>query len=92
MSWSVNAVGRPAAVKTALVQQFENAKKSTANVPHELASVGLIEQIVNDQLDFLADVPNVAVNVAANGSAYKSGQNGSSSVRVSVEPLHGWVG
>lgn len=94
MSWSVSSIGKPAAVKAALAAQFESAKKSTANVPHEQESVGLVEQIVNGQLDFLTDIPNVAVRVDANGSAYKSTVppvSGSTSIKVEVTPLYGWV-
>lgn len=96
MSWSVSATGTPAGVKVYLVKQFENARKSTESIPHEHASVGLVEKIVNDQLDFLADISNAIVTVNANGSAYKQassdGPRGSSSIYVSVSPVHGWVG
>lgn len=94
MSWSVNAVGRPAAVKAALATQFENAKKNTASVPHEQASVGLIAQLVSNELDFLTDVPGMAVRVEASGHAYKSGSpptSASTSVKVDLQPLYGWV-
>lgn len=92
MSWSVHAVGKPAAVKIALVQQFAAAKQSTAGIRHENVSVDYVEQIVNDQLDFLVDIPNMAVTVAASGSAYKSGSGvGSSQISVKVDPIYGWV-
>lgn len=95
MSWSVGSVGKPAAVKAALAAQFDRAKQSTAGIPHECESVGLIEQIVNGQLDFLTDLPGVAVTVAASGSAYKSlsatPPTGNSSVSLSVTPIYGFA-
>lgn len=96
MSWTIGAIGKPAAVKAALKKQFESARQGTANVPHEQASVDSIEQIVNGQLDYLVDVPGTAVKVAANGSAYKSmhgdaALSGHSSVTLTVEPVYGYV-
>lgn len=94
MSWSVSCVGKPAAVKAALVAQFENARKGTASVPHEQQSVAFVEQLVNDQLDFLTAIPKMAVRVEAGGSAYKSAGppvSGSTSLKVDVQPLYGWV-
>lgn len=91
MSWSVACMGKPLAVKAALEEQFANAKKNTASVPHEQEAVALIERIVNAQLDFLADLTKVAVKVEARGSAYKSGATGSSSVTLDLQPIYGWV-
>lgn len=94
MSWSVTSFGKPAAVKTALAKQFESAKISTKNIPHEAESVVSIEKIVNDQLDFLANLKNPGVvKVDANGSAYLStdGTVGNTQVSVSVMPMNGFV-
>jgi len=92
MSWSVTSIGKVAAVKAALAPQFEASKKNTANIPHESQTVGLVENIVNLQLDFLADIPGAAVKVTANGSVYKSGSppmSGNSNVSLTVEMLYG---
>ncbi len=106
MSWSVSAVGKPAAVKAALVASFEQAKRNTANMPHEQAGVNAAEAAVNAELDFLATINNpgpVAVKVEASGHAYytdvnepvgdavKTKRSGSSSFSVKVEPLYGFV-
>lgn len=91
MSWSVNAMGRLAAVRAALATQFTNAKSSTAHIPHEQRSVGLVEEIVNDQLDFLAGTPTKVVRVEASGSAYKSTDSGYSQVKLLVEPVSGFI-
>ena len=70
MSWSVNAVGKPVAVKASLAKQFASAKDATKYIPEEQASVVGIESAVNAQLDLMASaaVQN-AVSVTANGSA-----------------------
>lgn len=92
MSWSVGAVGKAAAVKAALVPQFASAKESTKAIPHEQRSVGLVEQLVNDQLDFLAamEVPQ-AVEVSAAGSAWTDKARGYSQVEVKVKNIPGFV-
>lgn len=98
MSWSVMAVGKPAAVKAKLAEAFASAKTSTANIPHECESVSLVEQIVNGQLDFLAGLTKgqPAVQVTANGSAYSTTDaaglvQGGSQVTLDVKPLFGFV-
>ena len=93
MSWSVAAVGKPAAVKQSLEKQFAQAKESTKHVPHEQESVGHVESIVNGQLDFLAARTNAsAVAVSASGSAYTNlDGSGSSQLEVKVSPLYGFV-
>jgi len=93
MSWSVSAVGKPAAVKASLAKQFESAKQSTKSVPHEQESVGSIESVVNGQLDFMAarKEPS-AVQVSASGSAWSDANGaGSTQVEMKVMPLHGFV-
>lgn len=93
MSWSVSAIGKAAAVKAALSKQFESAKLSTKNMPHENASVVAAETIVNGELDFLAARTNPpAVTVSAGGSAYLSSDGtGSTTVKLEVTPMHGFV-
>jgi hypothetical protein len=93
MSWSVGAVGKPRAVKVALAAQFRSAKESTKHIPHEHASVGQIEGVVNGQLDFLAALKNpIAVQVSANGSAYTSSDGtGNTNVEMKVQPIHGFI-
>lgn len=102
MSWSVNAIGKPAAVKAALAASFEQAKKNCASVPHEADAVGIAEQLVNNQLDFLATInnPPTAVKVEASGSAYFSDnaqadttvkRSGASNVKVEVQPVYGFI-
>lgn len=93
MSWSAGAVGRVAAVKAALAKQFTNAKASTAGIPHEQKSVELIEQVVNDQLDFLAgSMPVGAVRVEASGSAWSNMTGGyNNQVKLLVETVAGFI-
>ena len=93
MSWSVSAVGKPAAVKASLAKQFESAKQSTKQMPHENAAVGNVEAIVNGELDFLGQCANAsAVTVSASGSAYRSTDgSGSTQVKLEVSPIYGFV-
>ena len=93
MSWSVSAVGKPAAVKVALAKQFEHAKSGTRHIPHEHESVGQVEAIVNGQLDFLAARTSpMAVQVSGSGSASQASDGGGSTeVRLEVKPLYGFV-
>ena len=93
MSWSVVVVGKPAAVKAAATEQF-NTLQQTLTVEHELRTVALAQQIVENELDFLATIePTVAVRVDCHGSAWKpaSGPGGSSSVSILVDPNHNFV-
>lgn len=97
MSWSVFAVGKAVAVKDALAKQFANAKNGAAHVPHEAASVALIEQVVNGQLDFLAEATHTTVvEVKAGGSAWgtedSSGKKGrSTATNMEVKVIPGFV-
>jgi hypothetical protein len=93
MSWSVSAIGKPAAVKAALVQQFESARNATKHFQHEQDSVRHCESIINGELDFLAARTNpVAVRVEASGSAYSNADGvGSTQVKLEVTPLYGFV-
>lgn len=93
MSWSVAATGKAEAVKRSLAVQFDNAKKSTVNIPHEHDSVIAIEKIVNDQLDFLIAMSTPkAIVVNAAGSAWKgTGPDGSTQVKLEVTPIYNFV-
>ena len=104
MSWSVSAIGKPAAVKAVLGPAFENAKKNTANMPHKQAGVNAAEAAVNAALDFLASINSpgpVVVRVEAGGHAYYTDtpatetepatRTGSSSFNLKIEPLYGFV-
>lgn len=101
MSWSVKAVGRIAAVRESLEKQFEQARAGAQHVPHEAASVGMIEGVVNGQLDFLAESTRpLAVRVEASGSAWSSAvteqgiehRNRSTQTKVLVELIDGFLG
>ena len=93
MSWSVNAFGKPAAVKASLAKQFQSAKLSTKSIPHENEAVIAIEKIVNAELDFLAARTNPGVvTVGGSGSAYMSSDgSGSSQMTFSVMPNYGFL-
>lgn len=90
MSWSVSAIGKPFAVKAALAVQFAVAKSSTQHIAQECDAVAAIEAAVNSQLDFLADVPEIAVHVRANGSVHKHGTSGSANCSLTFETIHGF--
>lgn len=101
MSWSVRAVGRIAAVKESLEKQFAQAQAGTQHVPHEAASVKMIEEVVNGQLGFLAESTRpLAVRVEASGSAWSSTameqgiehRNRSTQTKVLVELIDGFLG
>lgn len=94
MSWSVSAIGKPTAVKNALVKQFEQAKSQTSHIPAETESVTLIEQLVNKQLDFLAAASAGAVKVVCSGSCSPGNPPawpGSTQVKAEVETIYGFV-
>lgn len=96
MSWSVSSIGKPSAVKALLAEQFSAAKLGTAQIPLEQAAVAAIEVAVNSQLDFLADVPGVAVHVQASGSVCKDGATtpvwGSAACNLKFETFSGFAG
>lgn len=93
MSWSVSSIGKASAVKADLVMKFENAKNNTKGIPAESEAVGIAEQLVNNQLDFLTSVNGGAVRVEASGSASTGGTNysGSAQIKVEVQSIHGFV-
>jgi hypothetical protein len=94
MSWSLSGVGKPAALKAKLQPQFEQAKKNVAHVEHEVKAVELAEQLVNGELDFLAEqAAPTPVTVSAGGSA-SNGNHAyprTSQVTVSVQPIYGFA-
>lgn len=72
MSWSVSANGTPGNAKDELKPQFERAKAATGHIPMEQETVGVIEDLVNSQLDSLSqDETPLTVTVSAYGSAYR---------------------
>lgn len=94
MSWSLSGAGKPAALKAKLESQFAQAKKNVAHVEHEVKAVELAEQIVNGELDFLADQATpTAVTVTAGGSVSNGSETypRSSQINVSVQPIYGFV-
>jgi hypothetical protein len=93
MSWSVSALGKPAAVKGVLAKAFESAKQSTANYEHERLSVEAAETLVNRELDHAVTEGVKAVTVSASGSAHKASGSwpGSNQVRIIVEPIFGFI-
>lgn len=101
MSWSINAIGKPAALKISLVKEFASRKESCKNVPHEVEAICIAEQLVNNQLDFMTSLaaPGVA-KVDACGSAYVSdssvtgepaNRTGYTSVKVDVQQISTFV-
>lgn len=102
MSWSISAIGKPAALKAALVKEFASRKESCKNVPHKVEAIGIAEQLVNNQLDFMAGLTNPGIaKVEASGSAYVSdtpqtettaaNRTGYSNVRVDVQQMSTFV-
>ena len=71
MSWSVYAIGKPAAVKEYLKEQFAQLKPGLAKFPHEHAAAALSEEIIDGQLNYLIERGiTVVVKVAANSHAW----------------------
>lgn len=70
MSWSVQALGKPMAVKVALATQFTSALSSTLHMKAEHEAVQSIERAIDVQLDFLVEHnPDALVRISASGSA-----------------------
>ena len=87
MSWSVAAIGKPAAVRAAIADQF--AKGGKCAEPEEtvrLEAAAMMDAALAGQTD-----PAKAVKVSASGSMSQSGTTISNSLSVSVEPLYGFV-
>jgi hypothetical protein len=97
MSWSVGALGKPAAVKKALEGQFTSAKATTASIPEEQEGVIRIEQAVNAQLDFAIANEVGAIKVEASGSFCKGSKSelrsypGSCQTKLDVQSLYNFV-
>lgn len=92
MSWSVSALGRPAAVKSSLAKQFESAKLSTASIPEENLGVVSIEALVNAQLDFALTNKVGAIKVEASGSFCRgSSYSGSCQTKLDIQSLYNFV-
>jgi hypothetical protein len=96
MSWSVSAIGKPAAVKAAINQQFEQCLPQLAKneaLKHEHASAALAQESIEAQLNFLIDnqIP-CAVRVEANGSAwFTPPSHGYTNHNMKVELVAGFV-
>jgi len=94
MSWSVYAVGRPAAVKAKIKEEFARIKPNLVNMPHEHASAALTEEILDTQLNFFIENGiTIAVKIEASGHAWKTeGQPfGDSNQRLIFETIPGFV-
>lgn len=73
MSWSVQAAGKPGAVKATLERQFAAAKAGLVNNPAELKACEAAEASVNATLSYLEEATvATGVSVMANGSAWGS--------------------
>jgi len=87
MSWSVSGIGKAAAVRKAIAQQFANGGKCVE--PEETirqTAASLIDKALEGQSDA------IAVRVIANGSqSMSSGVVNNNSCSISVEPLYGFV-
>jgi hypothetical protein len=95
MSWSVCAVGKPAAVKAAIKEQFASCLPQLAKneaLKHEHASAALAEESIEAQLNFLIESETpIAVRVEAGGSAYVSGAYRGTNHNLKVELIGGFV-
>jgi hypothetical protein len=89
MSWSVDAVGTPEAVRAKLVEKFTQAKRNVHSNVHEAKTVELAEQLVNAELDYCHEQGCAAVTVSAGGScSAKSGTwAGQSQLSIKVSPI-----
>lgn len=90
MSWSVSAIGKSGAVKTAMAQQFKNGSKCLE--PEErirLAAANLID------LGLDAQDPSSAVKVEASGSQtfkdYAAKTGVSNTVTISIQPQGAFI-
>lgn len=97
MSWSVSALGKPAAVKKYLAAQFESAKRATAGIPEENLGVASVEALVNAQLDFAVANLVGAVKVEASGSFCRGSKSelaswpGSCQTKLDIQSMFGFV-
>ncbi len=82
MSWSVSAIGKPAAVAKKLAEDFS---RITYLGPEEKAIKDAIAGVVEKTL--AATAPNTAVEVEASGSF----SGGLQSARMDIRPKYGFV-
>ena len=90
MSWSVSAIGKPAAVATKLA---EDLKRITCMEPEETIK-NTVASAIASALD--AFPPNSAVRVDASGSqscpdSSKAPKEVSNQLSVKIEPIYGFV-
>jgi hypothetical protein len=93
MSWSVNAVGEPSAVKAKMAAAFEQAKRNVQHNEHESKTVAWAEQIVLAELDFCYAQGCPAVTITAGGSCSMAAGTwpGQSQVSIKVDPISGFL-
>lgn len=89
MSWSVNAIGKPAAVAAKLAKDFANIKciEPEESIKNQVAATIAVALSVYP--------PTVVVNVAANGSQFTPDSTKPSELQntltVKLEPMYGFV-
>ena len=77
MRWSIQASDVPIALKPQLAVQFDVAKKAAVSMSHDSMSIGLVELLINNHLDFLIGLgSNQIVQIYVNGHTWKSGTSG----------------
>lgn len=90
MSWSVAGIGRAAAVRKAIADQFTSSTKCSE--PEETVRLAAASTI---DAALAAQDPAMPVKVMAGGSqGFKDWQNKtgpSNSLSISIEPMHGFV-
>ena len=97
MSFSVEAIGRPAAVKAEIRRQFVPVKANLKeSYPHEHATACLSEEIFENQLNFLSEhTGDKAVRVRVSGHAWRSdgtiNSDADTSVPLTIETLPNFV-
>ena len=105
MSWSIGAIGEPAAAKVALTNQITAAIRGIGNTlesdtspgalaagQHEIAALTMVEQVIVSELDFLKTIAGLTVEVQASGGSYKTSSppiQGSSRLRLLITPIQG---
>ena len=90
MSWSVSAIGKPAAVAAKLATDF---KKITCSEPEETIKNGVASIVATSLAAFPADY---AVRVEASGSQscpdFKAPDEKTNQLTVKIEPIWGFLG
>lgn len=89
MSWSVAALGKPAAVRTEIAKQFTNGSKCSE--PEE--SIRQAAAVTIDAALAAHTDPSKAVRVAASGSQSQdfTSKAVSNSLSIGIEPMYGFV-